>query len=86
MNAGSDLIDDSWEKIQLAEMNYEAAEIAASESGVVRVPDNHTPITEAKVAGQLMKLIDTIEDLDDVENIYHNAEIDDEIMEQLSSD
>ena len=31
----------------------------------------------------MFKLIDMLEDLDDVQNVYHNAEVSDEIMEQL---
>ena len=34
-------------------------------------------------AQKVMKLIDALEDLDDVQNVYSNAEISDEIMEQL---
>lgn len=32
-----------------------------------------------------MKLIDRLEDLDDVQNVYTNADIPKEIMEQLAS-
>ena len=35
------------------------------------------------LAFMVIKLIDMLEDLDDVQNVYHNAEIPDEIMEQL---
>lgn len=31
----------------------------------------------------MLKLIDMLEDLDDVQNVYSNAEISDEIMEKL---
>ena len=34
-------------------------------------------------AEKILKLIDTLEDLDDVQNVYHNAEISAEIMESL---
>ena len=34
-------------------------------------------------AQKVLKLIDMLEDLDDVQNVYSNAEIPDEIMEQL---
>lgn len=34
-------------------------------------------------AQKIMRLIDALEDLDDVQNVYSNAEIADEIMEQL---
>ena len=35
-------------------------------------------------AEKLLRLIDTLEDLDDVQNVYSNAEIPDEILEALS--
>lgn len=36
-------------------------------------------------AEKIMKLIDRLEDLDDVQNVYTNADIPEEIMEQLAS-
>jgi transcriptional/translational regulatory protein YebC/TACO1 len=32
-----------------------------------------------------MRLIDTLEDLDDVQDVHTNADFSDEVMEQLSS-
>jgi len=40
---------------------------------------------EGKVAGQMMKLMDAIEDLDDVQNSYSNFDIDAEELESLAS-
>ena len=42
--------------------------------------------TELDLAGaeKIMKLIDRLEDLDDVQNVYTNADIPAEVMEQLS--
>jgi YebC/PmpR family DNA-binding regulatory protein len=40
---------------------------------------------EAEDADKMMKLIDRLEDLDDVQNVYSNADISDEIMEGLGS-
>jgi transcriptional/translational regulatory protein YebC/TACO1 len=37
-------------------------------------------------ARKVIKLIDAIEDLDDVQNVYTNADIADEIAEQLEND
>ncbi|WP_353887553.1 YebC/PmpR family DNA-binding transcriptional regulator, partial [uncultured Pseudomonas sp.] len=34
-------------------------------------------------AEKVLKLIDMLEDLDDVQNVYSNAQISDEIMENL---
>ena len=37
-------------------------------------------------ARKVVKLIDAIEDLDDVQNVYTNADIPDEIAEQLDAE
>jgi transcriptional/translational regulatory protein YebC/TACO1 len=47
-------------------------------------PQNLVPVGEDK-AGTLMKLIDALEDDDDVQNVYSNFEIDDEVMTKLSA-
>jgi len=39
---------------------------------------------DAEGAEKMMRLIDRLEDLDDVQNVYSNAEISDEIMEGLN--
>lgn len=36
-------------------------------------------------AQKVMRMVDMLEDLDDVQNVYSNAEFSDEVMEQLSS-
>ena len=47
------------------------------------IPSISAPITELDVAQKVLKLIDMLEDLDDVQDVYHNAEIADELLEQL---
>lgn len=56
--------------------NSEEAEIAL-------VPSISAPVSDLETAQKLIKLLDMLEDSDDVQNVYHNAEIPDEIMEQL---
>ena len=46
-------------------------------------PQNNTPVDEEK-AGTLLKLMDALEEDDDVQNVYSNFEIDDDVMEKLS--
>jgi len=41
---------------------------------------------DADGARKVLKLIDAIEDLDDVQNVYTNADIPDEVLEQLDAD
>jgi len=47
-------------------------------------PQNTVPVDEEK-ARSLMKLIDTLEDDDDVQNVYSNFEVSDEVMAKLSA-
>jgi transcriptional/translational regulatory protein YebC/TACO1 len=46
-------------------------------------PDNTVEITDVETAAKLMKLIDALEDNDDVQAVYANYDIPDHIMEQL---
>ncbi len=60
-----------------------AAGFNAEHSAVLMQPDMTTALT-LEDAEKLLKLIDALEDLDDVQNVYSNADISDEIMAQLA--
>ncbi|WP_296217848.1 YebC/PmpR family DNA-binding transcriptional regulator [Pseudomonas sp. UBA2684] len=60
-----------------------AAGFKGDEAEVAMIPSISAPITDLETAQKVMKLIDMLEDLDDVQNVYHNADIADELMEQL---
>lgn len=47
------------------------------------IPKSGTPLDEEKAAA-LIKLVETLEDNDDVQNVFHNAEIEDSILEKLA--
>ena len=61
-----------------------AANITASEAAVTRRPDNTVSITDVHTAEQVLKLIDKLEDLDDVQEVTGNFEIDDSIADQVN--
>lgn len=46
-------------------------------------PQNEVDITDEELAAKIMKLIDALEDHDDVQNVYANFNIDDELMDRL---
>ncbi len=48
------------------------------------IPKNTIDVTDEKVARSLLKLLENLEDHDDVQNVHANFDIDDELMEQLS--
>ncbi|MFM2483724.1 YebC/PmpR family DNA-binding transcriptional regulator [Celerinatantimonas yamalensis] len=58
------------------------AELVAENAEVTMVPSTAAELDE-QTAPKLMRLIDMLEDDDDVQEVYHNAEISDEIMETL---
>lgn len=62
----------------------EKAGIAMSSSEVSMVPKNTIEVTEENVAKSLMKLLENLEDHDDVQNVHANFDMDDSLMENLS--
>ena len=52
------------------------------ESGVNLIPMVTVPVTEKNQAANLIKLIEALEELDDVQNVYMNADIADEAIEE----
>ena len=64
--------------VQDAGMEYDSADPTF-------IPSLNVPL-DADGARKFMRLIDAIEDLDDVQNIYSNADISDEVMAELEDD
>jgi len=62
----------------------EAAGLAAQVAEVTWIPENSVHV-EGEPAGKLLALIERLEDLDDVQNVYANFDIDDAEMERLSA-
>jgi len=54
-------------------------------SELSKVPQNTLEITDLEQAGQILRLMDLLEDHDDVQAVYANFEIPDEIMDQLET-
>lgn len=64
----------------------EAEGITVEESDTTMMPTNTVPIDDATVAGSAMRLIDLLDDQDDVQEIYSNIDLSDEIIEKLSAE
>lgn len=56
---------------------------AFSTSEVTMVPETYTPLEEEGVE-KMLKLIDMLEDNDDVQEVYHNLDADEAVLEKLS--
>lgn len=59
------------------------AKLAPKRAEVTMLPSTQAEITEEKQASQMMRLNDMLEDCDDVQNVYSNADISDAILEKL---
>ncbi len=60
----------------------EAKGLTFSSAEITMIPETYTPL-EDNDGIDMVKLIDQLEDNDDVQEVYHNAEINDEVYEQL---
>lgn len=60
------------------------ADIAIEHAEVDNVPDNRITVDESK-AESLLKMLGTLEDLDDVQNVYANFDMSDELMDRYES-
>ncbi|MBO4304253.1 MAG: YebC/PmpR family DNA-binding transcriptional regulator [Lentisphaeria bacterium] len=64
----------------------EDAGIETSEAAIIRKPDNVVEIKSVQTAQQVLRLVDRLEELEDVQNVHQNSEIPDEIMEQVEEE
>ena len=73
----------SVENFQAVVEGLEAEGFKSSTAEFTRIPQNNIEVTDIKVATSIMRLIDRLEELDDVQNVYANFDIPDEILQQL---
>jgi transcriptional/translational regulatory protein YebC/TACO1 len=59
--------------------------LKTSVSEITYVPTTNVSLDEKK-AGQCMRLVDQMENHDDVQNVYSNYDISDEIMKKISEE
>lgn len=62
----------------------EQAGVAMASAEVSMVPKNIVEVTDEDVAKSLMKLLDNLEEHDDVQNVHANFDMDDALVEKLS--
>jgi YebC/PmpR family DNA-binding regulatory protein len=72
------------EDFETVRETLEEAGVQFIEASVSMVPKTIVEISEEKTAKQLLKLLENLEDHDDVQNVYANFDIPDEIMEAVS--
>ncbi len=64
----------------------EQAQIAVAGSEVAFLPMATKPLTDLAQVKSLLKFINALEDNDDVQNVYHDAEIGDELLAQAEEE
>ncbi len=93
LEAGADDVVEEETEFQIltAPENFDDVRNALEEKGVSfldasisMIPQNTVEVVDEKIARALMRLMDSLEDHDDVQNVYANFDIDDALMEQLS--
>ena len=62
----------------------ESEGVSFLEASISMIPKNTVDVTEEKVGKNLLRLLEMLEEHDDVQNVYANFDIDDSLMEQLS--
>ena len=58
----------------------EAAGVKVLSSDLILVPQNFIPVTDENDAKKILRLIEAIDDQDDVQNVYANVDIPDDIL------
>lgn len=61
----------------------EKAGIELANSEVILYAEETIPVVDKAHAAGILKFVEMLEDLDDVQNVYHNADIDDSIAAEL---
>ncbi len=59
-----------------------AAKIKPDEAGMRHVPSNEIELSDENTM-QVLKLVETLEEMDDVQNVYHNMKVSDAVWAQL---
>jgi YebC/PmpR family DNA-binding regulatory protein len=62
----------------------EAGKVRFIEAAITMIPQNNIEVTDEKIAISLLKLLESLEDHDDVQNVHANFDITDDLMEKLS--
>jgi YebC/PmpR family DNA-binding regulatory protein len=93
LDAGADDVveEDDLFKVLTAPAEFNAVSEALEKAGVKMeaasidmIPQNTIEITDEKVARRIITMVELLEDNDDVQNVYANFDIPDELMESLS--
>jgi len=71
------------EEFETVREALEQAGVTMGDAEVSMVPKNTIEVTDENVAKSLMKLLENLEDHDDVQNVHANFDMDDSLMENI---
>ncbi len=71
--ADFDAVSDALEKAEIKTLNAE----------ILLLADNYLPVTEQSVAASLLRFLNELEDQDDIQNVYTNMDIDEELLKKI---
>jgi YebC/PmpR family DNA-binding regulatory protein len=95
LDAGADDVINAGEvfEVKCPPQNFHAVKKALEDkkipirsSELTMIADNEVKITDPKIAEKIIKIVDELEDHDDVQNVYTNSDISDEVMKQVKLD
>lgn len=73
----------SVENFQSVVEGLEKQGFKSSNAQLTRLPENTIEVTDEKIASQILKLLEKIEEHDDVQNVYSNFDIAEDILQKL---
>ena len=95
IDAGAEDVEDFGEHWQVSCEPTDVASLAQAlteagmkviESDSTMMPSNTVPVDDAGTANSVLRLVDALDDHDDVQDIYSNINIDESIVDQLNPD
>jgi YebC/PmpR family DNA-binding regulatory protein len=94
LDAGAEEVNDLGDSFQVqseatdlvaVRTSLQAAGIDYDSADVEFVASMDIPVADATAAGKVMKLVDVIDDLDDVQNVFTNADIPEDVLEEIDA-
>ena len=79
---GSVDVTTAWEEFGAVKAALEAAGLSAEEGEVTMIPSTSV-VADTELATSVLALVDALEELDDVQNVYTNIDIPDEVLAAL---
>lgn len=73
----------SVESFQKVVEGLEKEGFKSSNAELTRIPENNIEVTDEKIASQILKLLEKIEEHDDVQNVYSNFDIAEDILQKI---